>query len=211
MTKCSLCHCSAAELIFQTSRRSFFACSACQLIFVPRAEHLSQSEEKLAYSHHRNDPDDRGYQNFLSQLVKPLSSYLSPGLRGLDYGSGPGPALSQMLNDYGVFTENYDPYFSPAEALLSDRYDFVTCTEVVEHFRNPLEEWRKLTNLVKPGGLLAIMTSFAPSNEKLAQWSYKEDLTHVAFYREETFRWIANDQGLREVFRSNPVIIFQKN
>lgn len=48
----------------------------------------------------------------------------------------------------------YDPFFFPDESLLSNKYDFVTCTEAIEHFFEPKKEWKILLNLLKENGML---------------------------------------------------------
>lgn len=89
------------------------------------------------YDLHRNDPDDGDYRNFLARLVTPLMQRLHPGMEGLDYGYGPGPALAQMLTEAGMRMALYDPFYAPDTAVLNRTYDFVTCTETAEHFRRP--------------------------------------------------------------------------
>jgi len=52
----------------------------------------------------------------------------------------------------------YDPFFAPDPSALKRAHDFVTCTEVVEHFQQPADDWRRLLSLVKSGGWLGVMT-----------------------------------------------------
>ena len=74
-------------------------------------------------------------------------------------------------------------------------YDFVTCTEVAEHFHRPADEFDRLERLLRPGGWLAVMTSFQTDDARFAGWHYRRDPTHVVFYRAETFRTIAARHG----------------
>ena len=46
---------------------------------------------------HNNNPYDSEYRKFLSKIIEPLIDKIIPGAKGLDYGSGPGPTLSLML------------------------------------------------------------------------------------------------------------------
>ena len=74
-----------------------------------------------------------------------------------------------MLSEAGLSMSVYDPfYFANAEALRRE-YDVVTCSEVVEHFRSPQSEWARLASLVRPGGLLAVMTHFSVDG-RFAGW-----------------------------------------
>ncbi|GGD42183.1 class I SAM-dependent methyltransferase [Sinisalibacter lacisalsi] len=155
------------------------------------SQHLSQDDELAHYLHHENDPDDPGYRRFLSKLAEPLMARLAPGAAGFDYGCGPGPALAAMLREAGHDVALYDPYFAHDPAPLGGTYDFVTCTEVAEHFHRPAKEFDTLRRLVRPGGWLAVMTCFQTDDARFAAWHYRKDPTHVVFYRQETFRHLA--------------------
>lgn len=48
--------------------------------------------------------------------------------------------------------ECYDPFFFPSDSILSQKYDFVTCTEAIEHFFEPKKEWKLLLSLLKENG-----------------------------------------------------------
>ncbi|MEZ0472941.1 class I SAM-dependent methyltransferase [Luteimonas salinilitoris] len=155
----------------------------------------SLDEERRIYSHHENDPSDRRYRAFLDRLAAPLCARLSPGMSGLDYGADPGPTLALMLGERGFLTTSWDPLFEPQDDLLDRRYDFVICTEVVEHFHRPRVEFDRLASLLRPGGWLAIMTQWQPPDLSFQQWHYVRDPTHVSFYAERTFDWIAEKYG----------------
>jgi len=76
------------------------------------------------------------------------------------------------------------------------QYDFVTCTEVAEHFYRPAEEFDTMAALVRGGGLLAVLTSFQPeSADQFAEWHYRRDPTHVVFYGAGTLALLAEERG----------------
>lgn len=156
---------------------------------------LSRDEEQAYYRLHRNDPDDPGYRRFLSKLADPLLARLPQAREGLDYGCGPGPALASMLVEAGHQVALYDPFFAPDPAPLSKSYDFITCTETAEHFHAPLAEFARLRRMLRPGGLLAVMTCFQTEDTRFEHWHYRKDPTHVVFYRAETFRYLARLWG----------------
>ena len=113
-----------------------------------------------------------------------------------------------MLQDAGMVMAIYDPYYAPDADALARPYDFVTCTEVVEHFHQPARDWSRLTGLLKPGGWLGVMTQLAPPPESFLQWRYRRDPTHVSFYSLATFRWIAGRFGFAmEQVRSDVVFL----
>jgi 2-polyprenyl-3-methyl-5-hydroxy-6-metoxy-1,4-benzoquinol methylase len=85
-----------------------------------------------------------------------------------------------------------------------------TCTEVVEHFWSPAEDWARLAELLKPGGWLAVMTSLVPDRKQFLRWRYKDDLTHVSFYSAATMDWLAARFGLAVDQQEDDVFLFQK-
>lgn len=166
--------------------------------------------EKARYKTHRNSLADEGYVTFLSKLVEVLVPQLAPGAAGLDYGSGPGPTLSLMLAELGFSVTNYDPLFTPDEAALERSYDFITCTETVEHFHRPGEEFRRLQGLLQPDGWLGIMTGILVSDDQFPGWWYTRDLTHVCFYKEATLAWIARRFGWKLALPAENVVLYRR-
>lgn len=204
---CPLCSNPRTQLICQGNERPYYHCDTCELVFVPNEFHLSQEDEKAIYEHHENDPEDQGYRNFLNRLMAPLIDYLPESGTGLDFGSGPGPTLSKMLEELGYRMAIYDPYFAQCPSVLGERYDFVTTTEVVEHLSDPKKVFEQLFGLVKEGGVIGIMTKMIPSLENFDQWHYTKDPTHITFYAEETFNYLAQQYRYRAEFKRNDVII----
>lgn len=165
------------------------------MTFVPAAQHAAPADERARYETHRNSPDDAGYRAFLDRLLTPLADRLAPGARGLDYGSGPGPTASVMMRERGFTMSDYDPFFAPDEAALESTYDFLVCTEVVEHLRRPAEVFQHIDGLLKPGGVLGILTGVLEDDAAFPAWWYHNDITHIVFYRPETLAWIASRYG----------------
>lgn len=207
---CPLCHAAATDCFHSDQRRSYYRCTACGLIHVPKEYHLTPAEERRRYDTHQNSPADSGYRNFLGRLLTPLLPRLSPGLQGLDFGCGPGPTLSVMLQEHGYAMAVYDPFYANDPAVLDRSYDFVTCTEAIEHFARPDVEWRRLLSLLNDGGRLAIMTAFHDEHQDFADWYYKNDPTHVGFYSMMTFEWLARRDGLRAEFFGDSVVILTR-
>jgi methyltransferase family protein len=207
---CPLCG-SGVLPFFQGGTRSYLSCKCCKLIFVPTEYHLSPNVEKQRYEFHENDPDDPRYRNFLSKLTDPLLKYIGDNMKGLDYGSGPGPAISVILGELGFEVSDYDPIFANNPNLLKMNYDFVTCTEVVEHFRNAFDEWTKLIGLLKPGGILGVMTTLYDDSIDFGKWHYRRDDTHLSFYSNKTFEWIERNFNLTREYSDSSVIILRKS
>ncbi|MDP1670133.1 class I SAM-dependent methyltransferase [Phaeovulum sp.] len=192
---CPVCEAKAAEPLLAVEGRAYWRCPVCAARFLDPAALPSREAELAHYLHHENDPSDARYRRFLSKLADPLLARLGRQSSGLDYGCGPGPALAAMLREAGHAVALYDPFFAPDPAALAATYDFVTCTEVAEHFHHPAEEFARLRALVRPGGWLALMTCFQTDDARFAAWHYRKDPTHVVFYREATFRLLAHRWG----------------
>ncbi|MDF1821151.1 MAG: class I SAM-dependent methyltransferase [Alcanivoracaceae bacterium] len=193
---CPLCTSTSTDAFFADAWRRYHHCARCDLVFVDPAQLPPASEEKAQYDLHENDPDDPGYRRFLSRLATPLLQRLAPQSSGLDYGCGPGPALARMLEEAGHRVALYDPLYQPGKDVLESRYDFVTCTEVVEHFHQPARDWQQLVSLLRPGGWLAVMTCWREAGADFGGWHYRRDPTHVSFYSMATLEWLAHHYRL---------------
>lgn len=187
---CPVCRDNQCERFARVEPRVYWRCIRCLCTFLDPAQLPDARTERAEYDKHQNDPLDAGYRGFLRRLFDPLSERLAPASRGLDYGCGPGPALAMMLREAGHEVAIYDPIYAPAERVLRAQYDFVTCTEVVEHFHHPAREFERLHAMLQPGGWLGIMTRFQTDDARFVQWHYRRDPTHVVFYRAETMAWL---------------------
>lgn len=211
--QCPLCQ-DASSRIFLSAQddsldhKAYSECPSCGLVFLHPEHHLGPVDEKKRYDLHQNHPDDEGYVRFLSRLTEPLLKRLKPGAEGLDYGCGPGPALSVIMGKAGYPVIDYDPFYFPSADALNRTYDFITCTEAVEHFYHPGREFERLAGLLKPGGCLAIMTDFMTLPERFLRWHYRRDPVHVSFYREETFVYLARKHAWKADFPAPNVVFF---
>jgi len=209
-TVCPLCGSDGIDSAGHAHGRDFLECARCRLTFVHPSQRPAPDEERARYETHDNDPADAGYRGFLDRLCAPLVRRLPAGARGLDYGSGPGPTLSLMLEERGFPTTIYDPFFAPDAAALERVYGFITCTETAEHFFHPRAEFERLDALLAPGGWLGVMTRLRTDATPLAGWWYARDATHVCFYRIETLQWIGAWRGWSLERPADDVVLFRK-
>lgn len=208
MVMCPLCG-GVAALHAQLGARAYHRCGTCRLVFLDRSLLPDAADERARYETHENDPSDPRYRAFLDRLAGPLIQCLTPGAEGLDYGSGPGPTLSVMLEERGFPMAVYDPFFAPDASVLDRMYDFVTCTETAEHFFEPGREIDRMASLLRPGGWIGIMTGIFHEEMDFEDWWYVRDPTHVCFYAPATFRWIADHYGWRLLAPGRNVVIFE--
>ncbi|MDW7740233.1 MAG: class I SAM-dependent methyltransferase [Bacillota bacterium] len=195
---CFLCH--APALYFSTHRgRDYLKCSGCQSVMLSPENYLSPAEEKERYDQHNNDVSDPGYRLFVQPLVRAVINKYYPEDSGLDYGAGSGPVASYLLKERGYQTLLYDPFYWPDHSVLEARYNYIICSEVIEHFHSPQNEFRLMRSLLLPGGSLFCMTELYDDEFEFEKWYYKNDPTHVFFYHREAFQWIKKRFGFSEL------------
>ena len=208
--KCPVCRDDQTRLFQNVAELNYHRCAKCEATFLDPELHPSRDEERAQYDHHQNDIDDPGYRKFLWKLAEPLLERLPEKASGLDFGCGPGPALAAMLKEAGYDVSLYDPYYNADKSVLDRQYDFITCTETFEHFHEAAHEIDRLNSMLKPGGVLAVMTCFQTDDEQFAKWHYRADPTHVVFYREQTFHVLASIYGWRIDIPCKDVVIAVK-
>ena len=207
---CCVCESPLVDLFLEVEEKTYWQCKDCMVIFLDPKFRLSPSEEKYRYQQHNNDIYDEKYRLFLSKLYKPLKERLKQGSRGLDFGCGPGPALAEMFKEDGFHVDLYDPFFFKDESVFSETFDFITCTETIEHFFEPAEEFKKLDKILTKEGYLAIMTTFLEEEKDFGQWHYRKDPTHVVFYQFQTFKVIASNMNWTLEIPVQDVVLFKK-
>jgi 2-polyprenyl-3-methyl-5-hydroxy-6-metoxy-1,4-benzoquinol methylase len=210
MNNCPLCQSSESQHYFEDKRREYLQCTQCELVFVNPEQRLDSEAEKAHYDLHDNNPNDEGYRRFLSRVADPILERIEPASYGLDFGCGPGPTLSIMLEEQGHNMSLYDIYYHPDTQVLDKTYDFITATEVIEHLYQPDQVWQQWLNLVKPGGWIGLMTKMVIDVEAFANWHYKNDLTHVIFFSRKTFEYLAERDQLKLEFVGKDVILLRK-
>ncbi len=78
----------------------------------------------------------------------------------LDYGGGNG-VLAQRLRDAGFSASTYDPY-SGFNELPTERFELVTCFEVLEHVSTPDKTIATMVSLLKHPGAILFSTLVQP-------------------------------------------------
>ncbi|RWU09141.1 class I SAM-dependent methyltransferase [Pseudidiomarina gelatinasegens] len=215
MPACPLCNNLRTTLFYQQQRgllsgREYYHCEQCQLVHVPQRFQLDSETEKSVYDLHENNPNDPQYRQFLARIFEPMIERLDAGACGLDFGSGPGPTLSSMFAEAGMPCTTYDIYYDNRLERLQHCYDYVVCTEVIEHVAAPLEVFNTLIRCLKPGGYLGIMTQRWLDAERFKGWTYRNDPTHIGFFHERTFRYLAIKFALELTIYPRDVVIFRK-
>jgi len=210
LLQCPLCLQSEMAHYSEDKKRRYLRCLNCQLISVPETYHLAEAAEKAEYDKHINDPNDPGYRKFLARTLTPLLKRIPTGAKGLDYGCGPGPAISVMAKEQGFEVVNYDIYYHKVPEVLEKQYDFITMTEVIEHLASPAKVLKRLDKMLKPGGILAVMTKRVINQQAFSCWHYKNDPTHICFYSEKSFQWVGQKLNWQLEIIDKDVVFFLK-
>ena len=76
-------------------------------------------------------------------------------------------------------------------------FDFCSAIEVFEHIPDPLEAFRQIRRILKPGGILFLTTGNAqPWRNKLLNWGYTScPDVHISFYEPETLEFCLRESG----------------
>ncbi len=202
---CTLCG-AATWHFYRFRSRDYHRCKICRSILMDPSCHLAMHEEKNRYDQHNNDVYDPGYRRFVKPLVDLVIENNSCKSRGLDFGAGPGPVAATMLGEAGFMLECYDPHYLDNRDLLRKKYNFIICCEVIEHFRNPFEEFSLLRLLLEPGGSLYCMTELYRDECGFNDWYYKNDPTHIFFYHRRALEWIKNRFGFQSLIENKRLI-----
>ncbi|DAB30493.1 MAG TPA: methyltransferase [Sulfurimonas sp. UBA12504] len=209
--KCSLCS-HQAKLFYQDKTKRFecdyFLCETCHSIFADSAKLPNAAKEKERYELHDDNVEDKGYQKFVSPMTQAIQEEYKRSAKGLDFGAGRAPIVSKLMQSAGYDIEQYDPFFHPNAALLKKKYDYVAACEVVEHFYHPHKEFGLLKSLLDEDAKLYIMTDLYDTSIDFAKWYYKNDMTHVFFYSQESFEWIQKEFGFKSLQIEKRLVIF---
>lgn len=208
---CPLCQNPATEAFTQDKYRAFAQCGRCSLVFAEPDSWLDPGEEKALYDLHENSLEDDGYNRFLSRIVEPLVARIGPPAQVLDFGCGPAPALAKQLQQLGFHVCLFDSFYKPDTRVLQQRFDVIVATEVIEHLHKPLAELERLWAQLNPNGWLALMTQRVKDAEAFKCWQYKNDPTHVCFFHERSFHWLAEHLQAAELnFEGRDMVFLQK-
>jgi len=172
---CKICDTACKKLFSVELTRSDFIrssniyeCPFCGFIFSDLMDNFTNEEYKQFYKY----PEYLAYdpiakreheENFLNRSIllfnivtdfMKKTSKTNPKV--LVYGNGKSKAVKLLLNR-GLDAYSYMSETNHGTELtdLSDKnnfFDVVVSTEVAEHFRNPLEEFEKIRNILKIGG-----------------------------------------------------------
>lgn len=204
---CPLCF-SKGEKFINYRSKDYYSCTGCSSIYVDHLTFLNPKDEKERYLQHNNDVNDPNYREFVRPAFNAVTSRFNQDHLGLDFGSGTGPVISQMLKEKGYNIKQYDPFFENIPELLTLKYDYIVCGEVIEHFYFPHKEFKQLHSMLMPKGELICMTYPYSESIDFLSWRYKDDATHVFFYHQNAFEYILKEFGFCNLSVENRLVKF---
>ena len=213
MHYCKICQASTNNIKDIKKELRYYRCSCCGFIALDEIFIVSQECEKKQYDQHNNSLENEGYVQMFEDFIEgAIAPYLKKIQTVLDFGSGPTPVFSQLLERRGLKVDIYDFYFSPKKVYESKSYDLITSTEVFEHLAKPLDILEMLVEHINPNGYLVLMTKFPPKDDKeFLNWWYRRDPTHISFFTPKSFEIMAEKVGLKvlKIVNEN-IVVFQK-
>lgn len=195
--------CGSETTLIHAKQADYQYCPACEFISKDARFLLTPVQERQEYDLHQNSLEDPRYvayfNRFLDSAVFP---FVQKGREALDFGSGPTPVLSQLLErDHGFTVDIYDLYYAQKKSYLGKTYDLITCTEVLEHLNNPLEYFRLFKKLLKPNGILSVMTQLHHNDAShFLRWHYIQEASHISFYSNVTLGFLAKEAGFEMLY-----------
>lgn len=177
----------------------YFKCSCCKAIFKKPDLVLKGDDEKDIYDKHVNISTDIRYQNFLSPITNSVLKDFDSNSNGLDFGCGKDSAIIKVLRDKHYQIDGYDLFYKNDKNLLEKKYNYITSSEVIEHFQNPKKEFELFLSMLKKNGALYLMTEIYNETINFEKWYYKNDPTHIFLYQKETFEWIKDNYNFKKL------------
>ena len=111
---CKICNTSLASMLDERNGWEFFHCKSCEFIFKNPNNYVTSDKELSQYQNHNNTIESRGYVEMFEKFITTtFEPYLDEIQNSLEFGSGPGPVLSQLLKQKNLNVDIYDKYFSP--------------------------------------------------------------------------------------------------
>jgi len=205
---CPLCE-NHAEKFYEDTQR-YYKCNSCSGIFVHSDDLPKEDAEKERYELHDDDTQDEGYRKFVSPITSNIVKDFLKENKGLDFGAGTSSIISAVLREHDYDIKNYDPYFHNEPQLLTQKYDYISSCEVIEHFYHPKKEFTLLSKMLREGGKLYLMTDVYDEKIDFASWYYKNDPTHVYIYTPQTFEYIKEVYDFKALTIEKRLIIITK-
>ena len=197
---CKICN-SKASLAFNSKVLSkyyvkYFKCPGCGYLFTENPYWLDE-----AYKNPINISDTgiMARNIYFSKIVSAILYFcFDKSAKYLDYAGGYG-IFTRIMRDIGFDFYWHDDFTTNLLARgfekSESRYELLTAFEVFEHFVNPIDEVKKMTEL---SDNVLFSTVTIPDEIPSKDWWYYgfEHGQHISFYSETTLKTIAKKFGM---------------
>ena len=206
---CLVCYSQNLKMIQLEVKGSFWGCLDCEYVFKDAKQRLILKDETQRYREHNNDLNDSRYLEYLLKTFNKISTYLSGDEKVIDYGCGPTKGLEKALEKTGYDVTSFDPIFFPKNLDKKVQADVIFCSEAIEHSYEPIKVFDHWEALISGKGWVTLRTAFHPGLDHLKGWWYLNDPTHVGFFSEATWKWIAEKYSWKIDHMHSPYVSFQ--
>ncbi len=183
----------------------YYECSACGFCFstlLDTADNTTVYDETYWAT---QDPDWYGRVSETLRLVLLANQLVKKApdkLEILDFGCGMGTFVETcrknlQLNAWGtdIVTPKFGvDYFLPE---VDRKFDIVVACEVMEHIPTPVQSFRAIRSMLKPGGALAFQTAEYDHVSKRDWWYVGPDNGHISLYSRGALDRLFKDLGGR--------------
>jgi len=105
--------------------------------------------------------------------------------------------------------------YKTLEELPVKKFDVIISIEAFEHIPNPAETISRLVEFLDDDGFIFLTTAL--SNRSMSNlryfpyWIYQQDRTHIGFFHERTFEWLAAKLNLDLFVAHYDLIVLHKS
>jgi len=211
---CLICKSKRFEIIYPMAGYKLAKCKSCSMIWDP----FVRVDQKTLYNkdYFINDNPKGGYKNYFEGMkinrktfkerIKKISRLIKKKQDLLDLGCALGDCLLEAKSLGWKKIEGIDPSRYAASfarkrglsikcgtleslKLKKNKYNVVLCQDVAEHLQNPVGSLKLISKILKPNGLLYIITPNVSGNwSKVLKsfWYHYKPEEHISYFSPET-------------------------
>jgi SAM-dependent methyltransferase len=180
----------------------YHRCSQCGFIFtIAFDEWTPDAFRQIIYNEQYVAVDSDFVERRPTENAKAVGNTLRDfraSVQLLDYGGGTG-LFAQRMREEGFRATTYDPFGDFTE-LPQERFNCITCFEVLEHVPAPEETVATMAAMLEPKGMILFTTLLQPPDIDLRglQWWYASPRNgHISLYSAASLVTLFRRQGLR--------------
>lgn len=191
MRLCPVCN-TKGDFLYKIDKSSMLKCPSCKTQYTDPA---LKGEYGVEYTREPCEIDKLAIQDEAYYLVMNYEAD-----KVLDYGSGNDYFLS-CLPDY-VEKTSFDPFLGKSPVLKTGYYDVVKLRGVIEHLEKPREVIKHIHSLLKPGGVLAVLTMDMDSRFariKGKDYYMIDENYHITYFTLDSLKLLLSSEGFKVV------------